>query len=225
MWSLPALDPNQEPLHEHVMGGETGYPLAPLGEPRAEFDGLKTAATAMLWSPSAGSSQLEDFVTLADGKLTRWNIGDGRYSRSWVRVTLMPHGTTFVSRCRQGWHITALSIPAPASVVREGVGCGYGLPATQNVGNIQHCSRNSTPTGEDFESSGSRLHPVELPPKRNLQRCSRSESSFANLRRFRSFRFDRSQILHPDRLRAVRLLPSLAFDAPFVFVLSYHSWI
>ena len=60
LWKLPAPDPNDEPLHEHAMGGERGFPLAPLGEPLAEFGGLKAAATAMLWSPpgAATSSQV-----------------------------------------------------------------------------------------------------------------------------------------------------------------------
>lgn len=56
------------------MGGERGYPLTPLGEPQAEFEGLKTAATAMLWNPAGG----EGILTLADRKLRRWNAGEGR---------------------------------------------------------------------------------------------------------------------------------------------------
>eukprot|EP00904_Undaria_pinnatifida_P001409 jgi/Undpi1/11269/HiC_scaffold_30.g13567.m1 len=83
LWRLPAPDPSGEPLHELAMGRERGYPLVPLGEPQAESSGLKTAATAMLWSPSgAGSSQGEGFVTLADGQLKRWSLGDGRFEEA-----------------------------------------------------------------------------------------------------------------------------------------------
>lgn len=65
------------------MGGESGYPLGALGDPLAEFGGLKAAATAMLWSPPEGATSSQagagGFVTLADGLLKRWNIGDGRW--------------------------------------------------------------------------------------------------------------------------------------------------
>lgn len=84
LWRLPTPDPNDEPLHEHAMGGERGHPLAPLGEPLAEIGGLKAAASAMLWNPSGGTASAQGegggFVTLADGQLKRWNVGDGRYT-------------------------------------------------------------------------------------------------------------------------------------------------
>ena len=84
LWRLPTPDPNDEPLHEHVMGGERGFPLAPLGEPLAEFGGLKSAATAMLWSPPGGATSAQGrgggFVSLADGQLRQWNVGDGRWA-------------------------------------------------------------------------------------------------------------------------------------------------
>lgn len=71
------------------MGGERGHPLEPIGEPLAEFGGLKAAATAMLWSPPGGGSTSSrggagEFVTLADGLLKRWNLGDGRCARNVV---------------------------------------------------------------------------------------------------------------------------------------------
>ena len=80
LWRLPAADPNGEPLHELAMGRERGYPLASLGEPQAESAGLRTAATAMLWSPAgAGSAEGKGFVSLSDGQLKRWSLGDARW--------------------------------------------------------------------------------------------------------------------------------------------------
>lgn len=96
LWRLPAPDPSGEPLHELAMGRERGYPLASLGEPQTESSGFKTAATAMLWSPAgAGSSQGEAFVTLADGQLKRWSLGDGRWGSErpvthWVYTLVCP---------------------------------------------------------------------------------------------------------------------------------------
>ncbi|CAM9344998.1 unnamed protein product, partial [Hapterophycus canaliculatus] len=86
LWRLPAPDPNEEPLHEHAMGGERGHPLAALGEPLAEIRGLKAAASAMLWSPSGGTTSTQGegggFVTLSDGQLKRWDVGDGRFQET-----------------------------------------------------------------------------------------------------------------------------------------------
>lgn len=83
LWKLPTPDPNRDPLHEHVMGGDRAYPPTPLGEPQAESGGMQTAATAMLWSPAGpGLSQGEGLVTLADGVLKRWNVDDGRWGAS-----------------------------------------------------------------------------------------------------------------------------------------------
>lgn len=79
LWRLPKPDPSQEPLQEHAVGGPRGAPLEQLGKPQGEFGGLQTAAAAMLWSPTgAGLSQGEGLVTLADGVLKRWTLGDGR---------------------------------------------------------------------------------------------------------------------------------------------------
>lgn len=78
LWKLPTPDPNREPVQEHAVGGENGTPLAPLGEPQTQFGGLETAASAMLWSPPGASmSEGEGIVTLADGKMKQWRIGDG----------------------------------------------------------------------------------------------------------------------------------------------------
>eukprot|EP00752_Nemacystus_decipiens_P016171 g14464.t1 len=86
LWRLPTPDPNDEPLHEHVMGGERGFPLTPLGEPLAEFGGLKSAAAAMLWSPPGAATSSQGggggFVSLADGQLRRWSMGDGRFEEA-----------------------------------------------------------------------------------------------------------------------------------------------
>lgn len=104
LWRLPTPDPNDEPLHEHVMGGERGFPLAPLGEPLAEFGGLKAAATAMLWSPPGGAASSQGgFVTLADGQMRRWSVGDGR--RVWsleFGVETETGGLLWVSNRRAG---------------------------------------------------------------------------------------------------------------------------
>lgn len=61
------------------MGGARGAPLEKLGEPQGQFGGLQTAAAAILWSPmGAGLSQGEGIVTLADGVLKKWSLGEGR---------------------------------------------------------------------------------------------------------------------------------------------------
>ncbi|CAN0135650.1 unnamed protein product [Ectocarpus sp. 12 AP-2014] len=111
LWRLPTPDPNDDPLHEHVMGGERGHPLEPIGEPLAELGGLKAAATAMLWSPPGGGSTSSrggagEFVTLADGLLKRWNLGDGRFEEA---------GSATVCEGGQGGGATTAGRGAPAA--------------------------------------------------------------------------------------------------------------
>ena len=74
LWRLPAPDPNRDPIHEHAMAGERSYGLISLGRPEAEFNGFETATAAILWGPT----EEEGVVTLADGILKRWRLGDGR---------------------------------------------------------------------------------------------------------------------------------------------------
>lgn len=79
LWRLPKLDPNQDPLPEPSLSGTRPSPVEKLDKPLGEIRGLQAAATAMLWNPSgAGSLGGEEFVTLADGHLKRWALGDGR---------------------------------------------------------------------------------------------------------------------------------------------------
>ncbi|CAM9671587.1 unnamed protein product [Ascophyllum nodosum] len=75
LWRLPAPDPNRDPIHEHAMAGERSYGLISLGRPEAEFNGFETATAAILWGPT----EEEGVVTLADGILKRWRLGDGRF--------------------------------------------------------------------------------------------------------------------------------------------------
>ncbi|CAM9691124.1 unnamed protein product, partial [Sphacelaria rigidula] len=83
LWKLPKPDPSREPLQEHAVGGARGAPLEKLGEPQGQFGGLQTAATAILWSPMGGGlSQGEGIVTLADGLLKKWSLGEGRFEET-----------------------------------------------------------------------------------------------------------------------------------------------